>query len=90
MANLTHPYLLVWHPYRADTVLVFLQCDRTTALDVLFRQLLAEDVPRVGVVGCGCSVATEPTAEVSHYYNVTHVRTLVQNITLQGRHNREG
>ena len=26
------------------------------------------------VIGAGCSVASEPTAEVSHYYNITQVR----------------
>ena len=51
-----------------------LQCDRTIALDALFKQLLSEDnISKLAVVGCGCSVATEPTAEVSHYYNVTHI-----------------
>ena len=26
------------------------------------------------MIGSGCSVATEPTAENSHYYNITQVR----------------
>ena len=52
-----------------------MQCDRTIALDALFQQLLSRDnISKLAVLGCGCSVATEPTAEVSHYYNVTHVR----------------
>ena len=54
--------------------LFLLQCVRTIALDALFNQLLAEDgISKVAVLGCGCSLATEPTAEVSHYYNVTQV-----------------
>ena len=28
---------------------------------------------KVGWVGSGCSVATEPTAELTHYYNITQV-----------------
>ena len=28
----------------------------------------------VAVMGSGCSPATEPTAEIDHYYNLTHVR----------------
>ena len=28
---------------------------------------------RSGWIGSGCSVATEPTAEISHYYNITQV-----------------
>jgi gamma-aminobutyric acid type B receptor len=51
-----------------------LQCKRSVALDALFKQLLAKDnISKAAVIGCGCSVATEPTAEVSHYYNITHV-----------------
>ena len=29
---------------------------------------------KIAVIGSGCSVATEPTAEVSHFYNITQVR----------------
>lgn len=54
--------------------MILLQCNRTIALDALFKQLLSEDnISKAAVLGCGCSVATEPTAEVSHYFNVTHV-----------------
>ncbi len=31
----------------------------------------------MAVVGGGCSVATEPTAEVSHYYNLMQVSPIV-------------
>ena len=49
-----------------------LQCNRTVSLDVLHHQLLNE--PRkIAVIGSGCSVATEPTAEISHYYNIVQV-----------------
>ena len=49
-----------------------LQCDRKVGLDALHFQLLRE--PRkIAVLGAGCSVATEPTAQVSHYYNITQV-----------------
>ena len=52
----------------------FVQCKRSVALDALFNQLLSKDnISKAAVIGCGCSVATEPTAEVSHYYNITHV-----------------
>ena len=30
-------------------------------------------VPKIAVIGCGCSTATEPVAEISHYWNITHV-----------------
>ena len=28
---------------------------------------------KVALIGSGCSVATEPTAEVSQFYNITQV-----------------
>ena len=48
------------------------QCDRQTALDSFFQQIFAKEV-KLAWLGSGCSVATEPTAEVSHYYNITQV-----------------
>ena len=30
--------------------------------------------PKLAVLGCGCSVATEPVAEISDFWNITHVR----------------
>ena len=50
-----------------------LQCERTTALNALYAGLLEPPI-KIAVVGAGCSVATEPTAEISHYYNLTQVR----------------
>ena len=51
-----------------------IQCEThgTVALDALHTQLL-QPPTKVGVIGSGCSLATEPTAQISHYYNVTHV-----------------
>jgi len=49
-----------------------LQCNRTVALDGFFKQIIQDPV-KISWIGSGCSVATEPTAELSHYYNVTQV-----------------
>ena len=49
-----------------------MQCDRQTALDSFFQQIFATEV-KLAWLGSGCSVATEPTAEVSHYYNMAQV-----------------
>ena len=68
----------------------FLQCNRTISLDVLYSQLLHE--PRkLAIIGGGCSIATEPTAEVSHYYNITQVSPhckviYYERISFQHRH----
>ena len=48
------------------------QCNHNVALDALFKQIISP-VHKVGIMGSGCSVATEPTAEISHYYNITQV-----------------
>lgn len=49
------------------------QCDETVSIQALFEQLLSNPV-KVAIVGSGCSVATEPAAELSSFYNVTQVR----------------
>ena len=43
------------------------------ALDAFYNQILSAP-GKIAMIGSGCSVATEPTAENSHYYNITHVR----------------
>ena len=55
--------------YRKD---FHLQCNRTVALDAFFKQIVQDPV-KISWIGSGCSVATEPTAEISHYYNITQV-----------------
>ena len=41
-------------------------------MNAIFSQVLHEPT-KLAVIGSGCSVATEPTAEVSHFYNISHV-----------------
>ena len=41
-------------------------------LDALYSQLFHQP-KKLAIIGAGCSGATEPTAEVSHYYNITQV-----------------
>ena len=54
---------------------VCFQCETygVAAMDALHTHLLRPPT-KVGIIGSGCSLATEPTAEISHYYNLTHVR----------------
>ena len=52
--------------------LALLQCTRTDSLDVFFKDM-QNNQTKIAVVGCGCSVATEPVAEISHYWNVPQV-----------------
>lgn len=50
------------------------QCETygVAAMDALHTHLLRPP-SKIGIIGSGCSQATEPTAEISHYYNLTHV-----------------
>ena len=52
---------------------VFLQCSRTTSLDVFFKDTDSNPVAKIAVIGCGCSPATEPVAEISHHWNISQV-----------------
>ena len=57
---------------------LIIQCETygTTALDALYTELL-QPPTKLGIIGSGCSLATEPTAQISHYYNITHVNSRV-------------
>ena len=49
------------------------QCIRTDSLDAFFKDTQLSAVTKIAVIGCGCSTATEPVAEISHYWNITQV-----------------
>lgn len=55
---------------------IYMQCNRTTAIDSFFREMIPSPI-KVGWVGSGCAVATEPTAELSQFYNITQVLLLL-------------
>ena len=46
-----------------------MQCVRKTSLDTFFDGILSDPV-KIGVIGCGCLVATEPVAEIIHHWNI--------------------
>lgn len=51
-----------------------MQCSRTKSLDIFFDEfLLQPDLVKIAIIGCGCSVATEPVAEISHKWNISQV-----------------
>ena len=58
--------------------LLFIQCDRTKALDEYFSVVEAKEenfVQNIAIIGAGCSVASLPIAEICHYYNMPIVST---------------
>lgn len=48
------------------------QCNRSIALESLFKQLTSDPI-KLGWIGSGCSVATEPTAEITQYFHIPQV-----------------
>ena len=49
------------------------QCSQTTSLDAFFK-LFQRNTTYVTLLGCGCSPATIPVAEISHYWNIPQVK----------------
>ena len=49
-----------------------MQCSRQVALSSFYTQMF-QPPTKLGVIGSGCSVATEATAEVAYYFNLTQV-----------------
>ena len=58
--------------YIVISYIIYLQCNRNVALDSFFNQF-RHSPTKVGWMGSGCSVATEPTAELSQFINITQV-----------------
>ena len=52
---------------------LYIQCNKTAALDQLFLQLLDSPHPKVALIESGCSAVTEATAEISQHFNIIHV-----------------
>ena len=51
-----------------------IQCNRGRSLDAFFDDVVLQpDSVKIGLIGCGCSVATESVAEISHKWNISQV-----------------
>ena len=57
------------------------QCVRYQSHRTLFSQL-RENRTKIAAVGSGCTLATEPAAEVSHFWNIPQVQHLVLSMLL--------
>ena len=56
-------------------MIILSQCHRGKSLDTFFEGIRSDPI-KLAVVGCGCSVATEPVAEISHTWNISQVYVL--------------
>ena len=59
--------------------IVMVQCSRQVALSSLHTQMF-QPPTKLGVIGSGCSRATEATAESAHFFNLTQVSKTVMRI----------
>lgn len=57
--------------------LTMMQCNHSVALKSFFHQVVWNEPVKLALIGSGCSVATEPTADISHFYNITQVLCLL-------------
>ena len=62
--------------------LTMMQCNHSVALKSFFHQVVWNEPVKLALIGSGCSVATEPTADISHFYNITQVLFTVRNTLL--------
>jgi gamma-aminobutyric acid type B receptor len=60
------------------------KCNRTASLDAFFN-IINDDVTIVALLGCGCSGATLPVAEISHYWNIPQIAFVSAAIELTNR-----
>ena len=52
---------------------------------MFFEDIQSSSAPKIAVVGCGCSTATEPVAEISHHWNISQVSlTLTRECAAKG------
>ena len=49
------------------------KCNSAVALDAFFNEVVWQEPIKYAMFGAGCSVATEPTAAISHFFNITQV-----------------
>ena len=69
--------------YNYFTSMSLIQCTRGGSLIAFFEDIHDKAKQKIAVVGCGCSTATEPVAEINHLWNITQVR---QQYNLHLRH----
>ncbi|KAL5471262.1 hypothetical protein EMCRGX_G029358 [Ephydatia muelleri] len=49
------------------------QCQYDKSLDAFFQGIMQSALVKLAVIGCGCSVATEPVAAISHNWNISQL-----------------
>eukprot|EP00731_Ephydatia_muelleri_P038651 Em0846g1a len=60
------------------------QCQYVKSLDAFFQEIQSPPV-KLAIIGCGCSVATEPVAAISHHWNISHISYFSESAALSDR-----
>ncbi len=66
-----HVIYMCMHAF--DDELLCLQCDRTESLSQYFETVYPPNPTVLGLLGCGCSVASTPVAEIVSYNSISQV-----------------
>lgn len=68
-------YVVMHLFYTCTCICLNMQCERRSALETYFDLLNADtSQPLLALIGCGCSLATEPVAEITNFNDIVHVR----------------
>jgi gamma-aminobutyric acid type B receptor len=70
--------------YSLHFVITDTECNKIAALDSFHRQIF-EGPTKIGIIGSGCSVSTEPTASISHYYNLVQISCIASSPAFRDR-----
>lgn len=70
--------------YSLHYVLTDASCTLIDALNAFHHQVF-EEPTKIGIIGSGCSVSTEPTASISHYYNLVQVSCVASSPAFRDR-----
>ncbi len=59
-----------------------LQCDRTVSLNKYFDAISPPHPTVLGLLGCGCSMASTPVAEIIHHSSISQVESNVVAVSI--------
>ena len=55
--------------------MLYMQCNFIDAQRTFLEQITSGQT-KIALIGCGCSLATEPVVVSSDFWNITHVSTM--------------
>ena len=68
--------IYVWYCILSKNyIFITLQCDGGIGTNVMYEELYNKTTTKIVILGDGCSVSTQPTAQASHLWNLVQVFT---------------